>query len=78
MKLEQLIALKVGDKFKYKGQPAEVVNTVYVAEEIGRDEKTGVAYYNRYLNLYFSVNDQFVTLYSGYPDPKTLTLTEFE
>lgn len=79
MKLEQLIALKKGDRFRYQNFPALVVDRRYDAKE-----NTGSLFDSpACLIIHFEVTrdngETFKIIFcSIFPDPKNLTLKNYE
>lgn len=82
MLLKDIIELKVGERFQYKGQLSTVMWTQYLTEEVGsyKDKKTEkeVKLYAKYFGMAFELDSGMVnTIRSMHPDPKVLELPEF-
>lgn len=78
MKLQELINLKPGEGFVYKGIPATVKITDFESEKVGETDDGKPLFHNNF-NLFFETAiGEEITLYSGHPKPERLELEDFE
>lgn len=75
MILQKLINLKVGSKFKFRGEIATVVWTEYSVEEVG--EWDGEMKYSKHFGMCYTFLDKTHSLRSMWPRPESLDLKEY-
>lgn len=81
MTLQEIINLKVGAFFYYKGRDARVLWTEYLREEVGettdsKGNKTKL--YSNFFGMAFDIGEEVVTIRSMFPYPDKIILGEFK